>query len=609
MKKICVLGTCAGADAVRLAGSPEWGVVKSFISFSLSSILHMYGKEHKRIERNPFAETKYNNEQLFYELNGDLLSLIKANKFDLLLVDLCDFRLSERVIEFENGQTVSHTQRAYSEESVNNINDVLAETYGSNIKSITVRRIFDHSQEDIASAIIKFIDILIAEFGSEKVMFFCSHPIMQYLDGATVKRITNYKSNGITVRRIKDAMPIVCNEREVLVYPDRLIGDSAFTSVFDFHFCEPYYNYLCNAISIKFESGKISNDERDNLLTKCENDMSRLYGKTACDSLLAKLKPIVNARKIRPVVIARTEQLCELFEKEFGHSVLDYIHYDKQADLKQIRERIAALKQKCSSAFFLIPELFYHAPGKGLPRILYDMNCLEGRDFFIYSAPFTLVGFRGYYEDVYNNAIYSESELNITINGGGCFVNIDTEKVRNTKIIIEKNACMLLDKASRGHDGIIQVATCAQLYIGERSSFGDAHIAAHTFSKMRIGKDCLFSWGEMVFCSDGHAIFEILDSEKHAVRTNPNENDELIIGDHVWLGYRCHIVSGANIGDGCIVGAGSLVNKKFPNNCIIAGVPARIIKRNRAWSANPFYHDLEQDKLVYENYARLTDGE
>jgi acetyltransferase-like isoleucine patch superfamily enzyme len=52
----------------------------------------------------------------------------------------------------------------------------------------------------------------------------------------------------------------------------------------------------------------------------------------------------------------------------------------------------------------------------------------------------------------------------------------------------------------------------------------------------------------------------------------------IIVGNNCWIGAKATFLDGAEIGDGCIVAAGAIVKDKFPNNVIIGGVPARIIK-------------------------------
>ena len=52
------------------------------------------------------------------------------------------------------------------------------------------------------------------------------------------------------------------------------------------------------------------------------------------------------------------------------------------------------------------------------------------------------------------------------------------------------------------------------------------------------------------------------------------------IGANCFIGGRSLILPGVEIGDSCIVGAGSVVTKSVPPNCIVAGNPARIIRRD-----------------------------
>lgn len=50
------------------------------------------------------------------------------------------------------------------------------------------------------------------------------------------------------------------------------------------------------------------------------------------------------------------------------------------------------------------------------------------------------------------------------------------------------------------------------------------------------------------------------------------------IGKNVWIGSDCTILPGVTIGDGAIIGAGSVVTKSIPQNVIAVGNPARVIK-------------------------------
>lgn len=54
---------------------------------------------------------------------------------------------------------------------------------------------------------------------------------------------------------------------------------------------------------------------------------------------------------------------------------------------------------------------------------------------------------------------------------------------------------------------------------------------------------------------------------------------EIHIGKNCFLGCNSIILKGTVLGDGCVVGAGAVVSGKFEDNCVIAGNPARVIKR------------------------------
>ncbi len=54
---------------------------------------------------------------------------------------------------------------------------------------------------------------------------------------------------------------------------------------------------------------------------------------------------------------------------------------------------------------------------------------------------------------------------------------------------------------------------------------------------------------------------------------------EIHIGKNCFLGCNSIILKGTVLGDGCVVGAGAVVSGKFEDNCVIAGNPAKVIKR------------------------------
>lgn len=86
---------------------------------------------------------------------------------------------------------------------------------------------------------------------------------------------------------------------------------------------------------------------------------------------------------------------------------------------------------------------------------------------------------------------------------------------------------------------------------------------------------------------DGTIIAEdvtIMDTDSHTLEGSAPPAG-IVIGRNVWIGARCTILKGASIGDGCVIGAGSVVNHPLPAGALCAGVPARVLRENVRWTA------------------------
>lgn len=74
----------------------------------------------------------------------------------------------------------------------------------------------------------------------------------------------------------------------------------------------------------------------------------------------------------------------------------------------------------------------------------------------------------------------------------------------------------------------------------------------------------------------------IRDCDSHVIEGSPTSKP-ISIGQHVWIGTNAHILKGVTIGDGSVIGAGSVVTKDVPAACVAVGNPARVVKTNIKW--------------------------
>ena len=81
------------------------------------------------------------------------------------------------------------------------------------------------------------------------------------------------------------------------------------------------------------------------------------------------------------------------------------------------------------------------------------------------------------------------------------------------------------------------------------------------------------------------AFVSILDHDhKYSFESNKlvlsgYQSSRVKIGNNVWIGDKTTILKGVSVGDNVIIGANSLVIKDVPSNCIVGGVPAKVIKQ------------------------------
>ncbi len=118
--------------------------------------------------------------------------------------------------------------------------------------------------------------------------------------------------------------------------------------------------------------------------------------------------------------------------------------------------------------------------------------------------------------------------------------------------------------------------------IGNRSFIGKGLISVA--DQVVIGDDVMISWGVTIADHNSHSL-RFSERSEDILSWKLNRKDwqsvkisRLTICDKSWIGFNSILLKGITVGEGAIVGAGSVVTKDVPPWTIVAGNPAKIIR-------------------------------
>lgn len=128
--------------------------------------------------------------------------------------------------------------------------------------------------------------------------------------------------------------------------------------------------------------------------------------------------------------------------------------------------------------------------------------------------------------------------------------------------------------------------------IGDRVLINDG-TTFYCTTGITIGNDVMISWGSTIVDSNMHSIVSAdrvkelktarEEIENHTMGQNVDRSTiksaPVVIKDKAWIGFNCIIMKGVTIGEGAVVGAGSVVTKDVPDYAIVAGNPAQVVKQ------------------------------
>ena len=163
-------------------------------------------------------------------------------------------------------------------------------------------------------------------------------------------------------------------------------------------------------------------------------------------------------------------------------------------------------------------------------------------------------------------------------------IKIDRGVKFNSNLSLGKNITIRSNSELRGrgkikiednvyiHENVL-IKTYTEIYIGKGTTINRNCIIQ---DKVKIGEYCSIA-PNVVIVGSNHVF---TDTKKN-IKLQGNVNQGIIIEDDVWIAANCTILDGIKIGKGSIVAAGAVVSKDVDAYSIVAGVPAKIIKKRK----------------------------
>ena len=157
--------------------------------------------------------------------------------------------------------------------------------------------------------------------------------------------------------------------------------------------------------------------------------------------------------------------------------------------------------------------------------------------------------------------IYAFPDSIITFVGGG--TSVDSHPLSNLSGLYQRT--------------IIVARYGGKIEIGEHCGISGSTI--YSWERIKIGNYTRIGANCKIIDNDFHPVE--LDYRHIGLNKEYTKRKPIIIGDDCFIGANTIILKGTKLGNNVIVGAGSVVHGEWPDNCIIAGNPAKFICENK----------------------------
>jgi acetyltransferase-like isoleucine patch superfamily enzyme len=159
---------------------------------------------------------------------------------------------------------------------------------------------------------------------------------------------------------------------------------------------------------------------------------------------------------------------------------------------------------------------------------------------------------------------------------GICFIcpGVQLEIGRDATLRIGRWAWIGHGSKIRVHEGEVSIG--AKTVMGQECTIS-------AFQHVSIGRECIIADRVMLIDFD-HGVVEV----ERPIRKQGIYKRDVRVGHNVWIGYGACVLRGVSVGDNSIVGTSSVLTKDVPENAVVAGVPARVLRmrerpRSMSW--------------------------
>ncbi len=120
----------------------------------------------------------------------------------------------------------------------------------------------------------------------------------------------------------------------------------------------------------------------------------------------------------------------------------------------------------------------------------------------------------------------------------------------------------------RAHEGEVSIG--AKTVLGQECTIS-------SYRHVSIGRECIVADRVMLIDFD-HGMVEV----ERPIRNQGIYTREVRVGHNVWVGYGACILRGVSVGDNSVIGTSAVVTKDVPDNAVVGGVPAKLIRMRDA---------------------------